>query len=196
MAATQSKDIEMVEEALDLDFQLEEEDRRRQIDEGSDSSDDDVVCFRRSGPSEPALQDSVFLEDPATESEDEVLGELAEPLPPQPQQQQQQPPPAKRPRGRPKKPSTEAQPPPKRPPTPKPVLDTNQRQAFQARCAERDAQFRAFRSLKNPTPAQVEGYWSLQVEDEIDRKRCVGTWKWDEFTESKAALQSSTGTQH
>ncbi|KAJ8050658.1 hypothetical protein HOLleu_03946 [Holothuria leucospilota] len=170
----------------------------------SDTSDEDVICSRRSGPSESALQDSLFLEpDPEelAESHPRLPRQLLQPTgqprqqpvqpPPQaqpvqpPAQVQPQQPPAKRARGRPRKPPTEVQPPPKRPPTPKPVLDADQRHAFTARCREREAEFAAFRALRNPSQAQVDAFWSLQVEDEIDRKRCQGVWTWDEFTEIK-----------
>ncbi|KAJ8017755.1 Disintegrin and metalloproteinase domain-containing protein 29 [Holothuria leucospilota] len=197
MAARQSN--QTAEEALDVYFRLEAEDHQRQRDDLSDSSDDEAVYFRRSRPKEPALQDSAFLGDSDSEPEDH--GELAQPLPPQPQRQQppqqqppqqqppqQQPPqqqpaqeqppqPPKRPRGRPRNIQPETQPPPRRPQTPKPVLDANQQRAFNARCADRETQFRAFRALRFPTPAQVEGYESLLVEDEIDRHRCDGMWK-------------------
>lgn len=60
-----------VEDALELYLQLDLEDENRERNEGSDSCEEDVTYQyrRRSGPSEPAILDSVFVEDEPDEPE-------------------------------------------------------------------------------------------------------------------------------
>ena len=51
------------DEAREMLERLNEEDRRRRRDEGSDSSDNDLLFDHASDPSEPALRNSVFESD-------------------------------------------------------------------------------------------------------------------------------------